>query len=121
MPVPPPRPLATSARVAIADLSARGPLTRTAVRRAIDRVVPALVACYRPAATRAQRSPTIELRVRFVIDESQNARDISIASDPLPGLAGCATHALLGLHTEVAPDVGVEDVTFALQFVPEGP
>jgi serine/threonine protein kinase len=120
VPVPPPRPLATSARVAIADVSARGSLTTLAVRRAIDRVVPALRACYGPAATRAQRSPTVEMRVRLVIDESQGARDISFASDPLPGLAACAAHALHGLHAEAAPDVGVEDVTFALQFVPEG-
>jgi hypothetical protein len=73
-----------------------------------------------PAAVKAGRSPAVTLHTRFEIDESQRARSIETPDGPLPGLAACVDHALAGLRTEAAPDVGTVDVALAIAFVPEG-
>jgi hypothetical protein len=135
-PMPPPKPdvpatkpaeatpkqapkLMTRAKLSLADLSVRGSWTAAMVRRALERVMPVVTACYGPAVTRAGRSPSVDVKTRFEIDESQQAHAIQTAS-ALPGLAECVDHALGNVRTEAPPDVGVEDVTFVFQFAPEG-
>ena len=117
-PKPAPR-LVTRAKLSMADLSVRGSLTPATIRRAVERVMPTVTACYGPAATRAGRSPSVDVHTRFEIDESQRAHGIQTAS-ALPGLAECVDHALGSVRTEAPPDVGTEDVTFVFQFAPEG-
>jgi len=120
VPLPKPAPkVVTRARLSMADLSVRGSLTTAVVRRAVERVMPVVSACYGPAVTRAGRSPAVDVRTRFEIDESQRAQTIRTAS-VLPGLAECVDRALGGVRTEAPPDVGTEDVTFVFQFAPEG-
>ena len=102
------------------DLSVRGSLTSAQIKRALDRVTPALRACYGPAATVAAKSPSVAIRARFEIDESQHAHSIQTAGGALPGLATCVSRALSDVRTEAAPDVGTVDITFVLQYVPEG-
>jgi eukaryotic-like serine/threonine-protein kinase len=115
-----PTPVITKAKLAVSDFSVRGSLTPAVVRRALDRVTPAVTACYGPAAIRAGRSPTVDVRAHFEIDESQLAHEIQIGATALPGLSDCVNHALAGVRTEAPPDVGTEDVAVLLKFVPEG-
>jgi serine/threonine-protein kinase len=119
---PPPAPahLATSARLGLEGMSVRGALTTGQVQRAVDRVVPAIRACYGPAVTKAQKSPNVSVRVRFEIDETEHARSIQTTATELPGLDTCVKRALGDLLAEAAPDVGTVDVTFVVKFVPEG-
>ena len=113
--------IATSARVAIESLSVRGSLTTAQIRRAIDRVTASARACYGPAAKAAASSPSVSLSVRFVVDETQRARQLELGPSALPGLAPCVTRALASLRAEAAPDVGDVDVAFVLRFDPELP
>jgi serine/threonine-protein kinase len=109
-PPPTPSPRPTTARITLADLSVRGSLTSASIRRALDRVVPAIRACY-AAATH----PPAELRVRLEIDESQRARDVAIAGAPTE-LSRCVQRAFAGVRTDAAPDVGTEDVVLAVRY-----
>jgi len=118
---PPPRPVATSARLAIENLSVRGALTVAQVKRALDRVTPSLRACYGPAAAQAKSSPGVAIQVRFELDESQRARSIQATGATLAGLAPCVQHALADVRAEQPPDVGSVDVTFVAHFTPEAP
>ena len=121
VPVAPPARLATSARLAVESLSVRGALTPAQIRRAIDRVTASVRACYGPAAQHAGKSPTVSLTVRFVVDETQRARQLEIGASALPALAPCVTRAFSSLRAEEAPDVGDVDVAFVLRFDPEVP
>jgi serine/threonine-protein kinase len=123
LPPPPPPPakkkVATSARLAIEGLSVRGALTAAQIRRALDRVVPDVRACYGPAATAAGASPPIAISTRFEIDESQRARAIELAEPGLAGLKACVQRALAAVRAEQPPDVGTVDVSLVLRFTPE--
>jgi len=116
----PPKKIATSATVAIENLSVRGALTTAQIRRALDRVVPQLRACYGPAATAAGSSPPISITTRFEIDESQRAHAIELAAPHLAGLNACVQRELANVRAEQPPDVGTVDVAFVLRFTPEG-
>ncbi|HEY6036819.1 MAG TPA: serine/threonine-protein kinase [Kofleriaceae bacterium] len=116
----PPKKVATSAQVAIENLSVRGALTTAQIRRALDRVVPQLRACYGPAATAAGSSPPISITTRFEIDESQRAHAIELAAPHLAGLNACVQRELANVRAEQPPDVGTVDVAFVLRFTPEG-
>jgi hypothetical protein len=117
----PPAKVVTSAKVAIANLSVRGALTRSQISRAVSRALPAVRGCYASAALAAHRSPTATLRVSFAIDESQNASSVRIDGGDLAGLGRCVEHALATIRTEAAPDVGTVDVALTLTFTPDGP
>jgi hypothetical protein len=108
----------TDVRLTVEALDVRGSLTAGQIKRALDRVVPVLRACYLPAATHAGKSPTVIVRVRFEIDESQRARSIRASGGELPELGACASRALELVRTEAPPDVGTVDVGFGLAFVP---
>jgi hypothetical protein len=112
--------LATSAKLSLDALSVRGALTAAQVKRALDRVAPAVRACYGPAVTRAGTSPSVALRVRFEIDETQHARAIEVTGSDLAGLSACVERALATVRAEAAPDVGTVDVAVVIQLVPEG-
>jgi len=115
-----PKKIATSASLAIENLSVRGALTSAQIRRALDRVVPQLRACYGPAATAAGSSPAISITTRLEIDESQRAHGIELVDPRLAGLKACVQRELANVRAEQAPDVGSVDVAFVLHFTPEG-
>ena len=94
--------------------------TTAQIRRALDRVVPQLRACYGPAATAAGSSPPISITTRFEIDESQRAHAIELAAPQLAGLNACVQRELANVRAEQPPDVGTVDVAFVLRFTPEG-
>jgi hypothetical protein len=115
-----PKRVATSASLAIENLSVRGALTAAQIRRALDRVTPQIRACYGPAATAAGNSPSLSITTRFEIDESQRAHSIELADPGLAGLKTCVQRVLANVRAEQAPDVGTVDVAFVLRFTPEG-
>ncbi|MEO8554845.1 MAG: hypothetical protein ABI678_32930, partial [Kofleriaceae bacterium] len=117
---PAPKPVATSARLVIEHLSVRGALTVAQVKRAVDRVSPAIRACYGPAASRAKHSPELAIHVRFELDENTRAHSIQAGEAALAGVAGCVQRAVADVRAEQPPDVGSVDVTFVAHFTPEG-
>jgi hypothetical protein len=75
-------------------------------------------ACYRTAATRARRTPKLEIRVSLQIDDARAARDVHAASASLPGLSSCVADAIGRARTRVAPDVGNAQADVTISFTP---
>ena len=117
---PAPRPVIVDARAAIAGLDVKGSLSRGQVDRTIGRLTGAFAACYRPAATRAGRSPATAVQVRCTIEEDGSVRGVS-TSGGLPGMGACVAAALAGVRSTVAPDVGTVAVAFTVTYQPEQP
>ena len=109
------------ARAALAELSVRGSLTASQVRRGLDRHTAAIAACYRPAATRAGRSVAARVTVGFTIDEDGGVRDLRTSGGGLPGLDACVRGALGSMRAVAAPDVGTVAVSFVVTYQPESP
>lgn len=105
---PPPKPVPTTARVSVASLGVRGSLANDDVRRAVDRLLPAVAACYTRGA------PASTVRVTLSIDESRRASNVH-ASGPM---GTCTAAALDALRVTSAPDVGGVSVTVELAFQP---
>lgn len=121
---PPPSPpvaIATRASARLGSLAVTGSLTSGTVKRALDRALPAVAACYGDAARRAARSPLVEVGVRLTIDENRAARSIRVTAPALPGVTTCVADALTAVRTDTAPDVGTVGVTFAIRLTPEQP
>ncbi len=111
------KPLGLDARVQTSAITVTGPLPRSAVDRAVDRVAPAFGDCYRQAARRAGGGAAGTAQVRFTIDESKAARGVAVTGAPL-GISGCIAGALSRLRTREAPDVGTAKVSFTIRFTP---
>jgi hypothetical protein len=113
--MPPARPQPPrDARAAIGGLTVEGSLSDLAVRRGIDRAVPALRACFvRAAAPGATQKATVH--ASFEIDETRHAVAIG-AESALAGLAPCVEGALRDVRTEAAPDIGNEKVSLTITF-----
>jgi hypothetical protein len=97
---PPPAPKTIVTQLASVDV--QGALSQAQVRRAIERVMPALRAC-------APTTPQM-VQAHFTIDESRRAQQVS-------GSASCVVAALAGVRTETAPDVGDATVDVKISFV----
>ena len=114
-PPPPPveivaaRPVALDAR--IDGLTVDGALPSATVRRALDRVMPAVRAC------RGDKPGVVN--VKFSIGEARRATGTS-ASGISPGVAGCVAAAIGALRTESAPDVGDVQVRVVVGFERRG-
>jgi serine/threonine protein kinase len=109
---------------AVASLSrveVKGPLQASELRRALERVLPSLRSCYRAAATRARRTPRLDIRVSLQIDDARAARDVRAASVPLAGLSSCVADAIGRARTRVAPDVGNAQADVTVTFTPTSP
>lgn len=116
MPPPPPppvapKPLPTSARVAIAALSVRGALANDDVRRAVDRLLPAIAQCY----VRGAAASTV--RVTLAIDESRRASNVRASG----AMGSCTAAALDALRVTTAPDTGDVSIALELAFQPVTP
>jgi hypothetical protein len=114
-------PTPTGSLDAVASLSrvdVQGPLQASVLRRALERVLPSVRACYRAAATRARRTPILDIKVGFEIDDARAARAVHAASTPLAGLSSCVADAIGRARTRVAPDVGYATVDVTITFTP---
>jgi hypothetical protein len=101
----------------VTRVSVDGSLPTSEIRTAIDRAQSPLRACYRSAARKAAKTPTLAIKISFEIDEARAARGVRVAGDTL-GVAGCVSDALSGIRTRVAPDVGIVVVTAVIKFDP---
>jgi len=88
----------------IATLDVTGALSRSSVRHAVERVMPAIHRCV-PAAPRTVKS-------HFTIDESRRAQNVRGTSD-------CVVAALGGIRMDTAPDVGDAEVEVQIRFAPK--
>jgi hypothetical protein len=103
------------------SLVVRGPLGRSVVEHAIDRVAGSFGACYSTAASTSRRNAAGTARVMLTIDETGNADAVSVSGAPLPGLDGCLQEAARRIRTRVPPDVGLATVAFTVGFSVGGP
>jgi hypothetical protein len=83
--------------------------------------MPSVHACYRAAAKRAQKTPKVDIRVRFQIDTTRAARGVRATSASLAGLSSCVAGAIGRARTRVAPDVGNAKVDVVITFTPTAP
>jgi serine/threonine-protein kinase len=106
-PEPPPPPATLSLEPRVASVDVRGALPAAAVRRALDRVLPAARAC------RSDRAGSVD--VQLTIGESRRAAGLRAS-----GLAAssCLAGALSGLRTEAAPDTGDAEVRVRFTYEP---
>jgi len=121
---PPPKPVVVDAgsmdaAPTIASLDVNGPLPSSVVRRGVERILPALRACYRTAAQAKRQTLPVTLTLRFEVDESSVAARVSASGAKEYGtLAGCAKSAVSKLTTQQAPDVGTVSVALSISFRP---
>lgn len=102
----------------ITSLEVNGPLPSSVVRRGVERVLPALHACYRTAATGQKKTPALKVSVSFEIDESSAATNVSANGGAFGSLSSCVTSAVGHVTTQQAPDVGTAQVAVTFQFTP---
>jgi hypothetical protein len=103
----------------IASLDVNGPLPSSVVRRGVERILPALRACYRTAAKAKSSTPVVSLSLSFEIDENSAATNVSAAKGAAFGtLPACMRGAISRLQTQQAPDVGTVHVVVGITFRP---
>lgn len=86
----------------IATIDVTGALSRSSVRNAVERVMPALHQC----VTSAPKT----VRSHFTIDESRRAQNVR-------GPSECVVAALGGVRVDTVPDVGDAEVEVNIRFV----
>jgi serine/threonine-protein kinase len=125
LPAPAPKPAAPAVVVGsmdavptVANLDVNGPLPNSVVRRAVDRAMPAVRACYRAAAAAQKKTPALKMAVTFEIDENSAATNVSANGGAFGSLSSCVRSAIGQITTQQAPDVGTAQVAVTIQFTP---
>jgi hypothetical protein len=99
----------------IEDLSVRGSLSASNVRRSIERLRPALAACYEQAAQHAGRNRFGRVALSLTIDETGRARTPRVQGAELPGLGVCLNSVTSKLVSQ-APDTGTVRASVVVNF-----
>jgi serine/threonine protein kinase len=110
--------LPLEARSNIGDVTIRGSLPTSWVRRAAERIRPQLAGCYGRAAQAAGRNQFGTLTVDLEIDERGRARTPSARGSTLAGLNECVAEAAGKVICERAPDTGTVHASFKVIFTP---
>jgi hypothetical protein len=116
-----PPPLWTTSRVTVAALRVRGSLPDDDVRRAVERILPAMQICYRTSSRAASRSPAATVHLTLAIDDSRRATGVHAESAGWTTLAACTATAFDSLRVQNSPDVGDVQVALDLAFQPVSP
>jgi len=103
---------------AIASLEVKGSLAPSSVRRAVERLLGPLRACYRSAARAGNATPAVDLELSFEIDENGLPTHVASHGAGFGSLARCATEVVGQLRTPVAPDVGTVQAQVLIRFRP---
>jgi hypothetical protein len=111
-----PRPLRASTR--IGDLTVRGSLTTSEVRRAVDRIRPQLDACYTRVARAAGRNGYGAMTVEIEIDERGRAHAPRASGGALPGLDACVAQVAGRVVSGRPPDTGTVKASWKVAFSP---
>jgi hypothetical protein len=109
--------LPLTARAQIRELSVRGPLVTSVIRRAIERIDPLLNQCYARCAQTAQQNQFGSIHVDMLIDEVGRVRNPQVQRAGLPGLDACVT-AVVAKLVSGAPDTGTAKVSWNIHFAP---
>jgi hypothetical protein len=105
------------AGVNIEGLSVRGPLSAANVRRSLERLAPALAACYEQSARQAEHNRFGRVELSMTIDETGHARGTAVQGAELPGLAACMSGVASKLVSQ-PPDTGTVHTSVVVNFVP---
>jgi len=116
-----PGPGSLDAMPAVETLDVKGSLSRTIVRRSMERTLGPLRSCYRAAAREGKATPAIDLQLRFEVDENSLATHVVTSGGSFGSLARCAASVVGQVHTQEAPDVGTAQVFVVIRFRPTGP
>jgi hypothetical protein len=100
----PPKAGASATKLRIRDLRVHGPVATSVLRRAIERVQPQFIACYR-AALPFTRSPLPAVQIDVLIDETGRVRNPRVQGGDVARLNDCIASAA-GKLVSVAPDTG---------------
>jgi hypothetical protein len=95
---------ASATKLRIRDLRVHGPVATSVLRRAIERVQPQFIACYRAARPFA-RSPLPAVQIDVLIDETGRVRNPRVQGGDVARLNDCIASAA-GKLVSVAPDTG---------------
>jgi len=109
--------LPLEARAAIGEVTIRGSLPTSSVRRAVERMSGQYRACYARAAGTAGKNQFGAVTVDVVIDERGRARSPSARGSRLSGLNDCVAEAT-GKVTSEPPDTGTVHASFKVIFSP---
>jgi hypothetical protein len=102
----------------IRELTVRGSLATSEVRRAVDRIRAQLTACYARAAKAANRNGFGELSVEVEIDERGRAHGPRATGGTLPGLDACVAGAAGKIVSSRPPDTGTVKALWKVAFTP---
>jgi hypothetical protein len=102
----------------LASFDLQGSLPSSVARRSVERVLPALRACYSAAARAGRTAPAFELRLSFEIDENSLATHVGLGEVRFGTFSRCAAGVASEIHTPQAPDVGTARVTAVIKFRP---
>jgi len=105
------------AGVNIEGLSVHGPLSASNVRRSLERLAPALSACYEQSARQAEHNRFGRVELSMTIDETGHARGTAVQGAELPGLAACMSGVVSKLVSQ-PPDTGTVHTSVVVSFVP---
>jgi eukaryotic-like serine/threonine-protein kinase len=114
----PEAPVALAARAEIQGIVVRGSLPTSLVKRALDRLMPQLNACYARAAKAAGRNGFGTLVVEVQIGERGRAQNAHATGGTLPQLDTCVAEATSKLVSEKAPDTGTVSASWKVAFRP---
>ena len=117
-PAAPAAPRALDAIPELASFDLQGSLPSSVARRSVERVLPALRACYSAAARAGRTAPAFELRLSFEIDENSLATHVGVGEVRFGTFSRCAAGVASEIHTPQAPDVGTARVTAVIKFRP---
>lgn len=110
--------LPLEARSAIGEVTIRGSLPTSSVRRAVERINPQFAACYARAARAAGKNQFGSLMVEVEIDERGRARSPRARGAKLSGLNDCVAEAASKVISDRAPDTGTIHASFKVIFSP---
>jgi hypothetical protein len=110
--------LPLEAKSAIGEVTFRGPLPSSSVRRAVERINSQLTACYARAARAAGKNQFGSVMVELEIDERGRARSPTARGAKLAGLNECVAEAASRVISDRAPDTGTVHASFKVIFSP---
>jgi hypothetical protein len=110
--------LPLEARASIGDVTFRGSLPTSSIRRSVERLNPQFSACYAHAAQSAGHNQFGAVTVEVEIDERGRARSPHARGGRLDGLNECVADAAGKVISERAPDTGTIHASFKVIFSP---
>jgi hypothetical protein len=108
--------LPLEAKSAIGEVTIRGSMPTSSVRRAVERINPQLAACYARAAQAAGKNQFGSVTVELEIDERGRARSPVARGAKLSGLNECVAEASSKVISDRAPDTGTIHASFKVIF-----